>query len=178
VAKRDGFDVVAGGAKLGSFQSAVQDDGTREMFVFGPGLHLHFGGQVVENVLGRSFAQASNTSGKTKVYAGCGMNRDERSTEALATFVVEEHSRGGPKVLRFEQGKYGTASVVSPQMPFEREVRNLPWPDRCKRAEYAISLYDVKSTLTPGTTQTTIAYSSASTGFGVAITLKYSERWS
>jgi len=178
VAKRDGFDVVAGGEKLGSFQTGVQDDGTREMFVFGPGLHLHFGGQVVENVLGQSFAQASNVSGKNKVYAGSGVSRDERSTEALATFVVEEQSRGGPKVLRFEQGKYGTASVVNPEMTFVREVKNLPWPDRCKRAKYAVSLYDVKSTLTPGTTQTTIAFSSASTGFGVAITLKHSERWS
>jgi hypothetical protein len=41
-----------------------------------------------------------------------------------------------------------------------------------------VSLYDTGSVLSTGTqTQTTIEYSSASAGFGVAITLHHSERW-
>jgi hypothetical protein len=175
--KRDGFDVAAGGDKVGSFQTGLQDDGTREMYVFGPGVKLHFGAAVVEGVLGKSFARASNTSGANKAHAGPGIVRGERSTEALATFVVEEQAPRGPKVLRFTQGRYQTAPVVAPDLPPVRDVRNLPWPDGCRRAEYGVSVYDTKSKLTPGTTQTTIEYSSASTGFGVAITLKRTEDW-
>ena len=176
--KRDGFDVAVDGEKVGSFQTGLQDDGTREMYVFAPGAKLHFGAEVVGGVLGKSFAQASNTSGPNKTYAGPGTDREARSTEALAIFVIEEQARGGPKVLRFVQGQYETAPVIAPELTHRREVRNLSWPSGCKLAEYAVSLYDVKSILAPGTTQTTIAYSSASTGFGVAITLQRTELWS
>ena len=175
--RRDGFDVAAGGDKVGSFQTGLQDDGTREMYVFGPGVKLHFGATVIEGVLGRSFARASNTSGADKAHAGPGIVRGERSTEALATFVVEEQARGGPKTLRFTQGQHETVPIVAPDLTPVRELRNLPWPDGCRRAEYALSVYDTKSTLTPGETETTIEYSSASTGFGVAITLRRTETW-
>jgi len=97
MSKRDGFDVAAGGEKVGSFQTNMRDDGTREMYVFCPGMKLHFGGELVEDVLGRSFARASNFSGSNKVHAGPGVVHNERSTEALATFVVEEQTPGGPK---------------------------------------------------------------------------------
>jgi hypothetical protein len=90
VRKRDGFDIAVGGVKVGSFRTNLEDDGTREMYAFGNGMKLHFGGQVVEGVLGPSFAHASNFSGSDKTHAGPGVRRYERSTEALATFVVEE----------------------------------------------------------------------------------------
>ena len=48
MSKRDGFDIAVGGVKVGSFQTNLQDDGTREMYAFGNGMKLHFGGQVVE----------------------------------------------------------------------------------------------------------------------------------
>lgn len=175
---KDGFDVTANGDKVGSFPTKIQEDGTREMYVFGPGMKLHFGGAVVEDVLGRSFARASNFSGSDKTHAGPGVIRNERSTEALATFIVEEQSRGGLKVLRFVQGQYETAPVVTPGWEPVRATKPLPWPDGCRRAEYGMSLYDTGSVLSTGTqTQTTIEYSSASAGFGVAITLHHSERW-
>jgi len=175
---QDGFDVTADGDKVGSFQTKIKEDGTREMYVFGPGMKLHFGGAVVENVLGRSFARASNFSGSDKTHAGPGVIRNGRSTEALATFIVEEQSRGGPKVLRFIQGNHETTPVVAPAWDLVRATKPLPWPEGCRRAEYGVSLYDTGSVLSTGTqTQTTIEYSSASAGFGVAITLRRSERW-
>jgi hypothetical protein len=177
MARQDGFDLTAGGNKIGSFQTGLQDDGTREMFVFGRDVHLHFGAVVVEGALGRSFAQPSTTSGATKTYTGSGVIRDERSTEALATFVVEEQAPGGPKTIQFTQGQYETALVTVPDMKLVREVKALPWPDGSRRAEYLLSVYDKDSKLTPGTTQTTIQYSSAATGFGVAITLKHADAW-
>jgi hypothetical protein len=181
MSKRDGFDITVGGEKVGSFQTRMKDDGMRDIFVvgaaIGSGLKLHFGARVVENVIGKSFARASNYSGSDKVHAEPGVNRNERSTEALATFVVEEQSRGGPKVLRFVQGEYETAPVVTAKVKALSKVMQLPWPDDCRRAEYGLSLYDTRSHLSTGTTQTTIAYSSNSTGFGVAITLRHSERW-
>jgi hypothetical protein len=175
--KRDGFDFAAGGEKVGSFQTNTQDDGTREMYAFGPGVKLHFGGKVVEDVLGKSFARASNFSGTNKVQAGPGLVRNERSTEPLATFIIEEQTRGGAKTLRFVQGQYETAPVMTPGWQAVRETKQLPWPPGCRRAEYGVSLYDTRSALSTGTTQTTIEYSSASTGFGVAITLRRRELW-
>jgi hypothetical protein len=148
------------------------------MYVFGRNVKLHFGAEVMEGALVRSFARASNTSGATKTYAGPGVTRGERSTEALATFVVEEKTPGGAKTIEFTQGQYATAPAAVPDWTSVREVKALPWPVGCRRAEYAISVYDTRSTLTPGTTQTTIGYSSASTGFGVAITLGRSDSWS
>lgn len=179
MSKRDGFDIAVGGVKVGSFQTNLEDDGTREMYAFGNGMKLHFGGQVVEGVLGPSFARASNFSGSDKTHAGPGVLRNERSTEALATFIVEEQSRGGPKLLQFVQGQYQTVPVVTPGWDLVRATKQLPWPEGCRRAEYGVGLYDTRSVLSTGTqTQTTIEYSSASTGFGVAITLRRSERWS
>ena len=129
-------------------------------------------------MLGRSFARASNFSGSDKTHAGPGVIRNERSTEALATFIVEERFRGGLKVLRFVQGQYETAPVVTPGWEPVRATKPLPWPEGCRRAEYGVSLYDTGSVLSTGTqTQTTIEYSSASAGFGVTITLHHRERW-
>jgi len=88
VQRSDGFDLKIGETKVGSFQTGVQADGTREMYVFGPDVKLHFGAEVVESVLHRTFARASNTAGGEKAYAGPRVIRGERSTEALATFVV------------------------------------------------------------------------------------------
>ena len=178
MSKRDGFDVTVGGEKVCSFRTNMRDDGKREMYAFGNGMKLHFGGRVVEGILSESFARASNFSGPNKVHAGPGINRNERSTEALATFIVEERSRGGPKLLRFVQGQYETAPVVTAGWSPVRSTKRLPWPDGCRRAEYGVSLYDTASELSTGSqTQTTIEYSSASAGFGVAITLRRTERW-
>src|SRR2546426_1771108 len=110
--KRDGFDVAVGGVKVGSFQTGLQDNGTREMFVFLPGAKLHFGGEVVNGVLGGSFARPSNTAGAAKTYAGPGIIRGERSTGELATFVVEEQAPDGPKTLHLTQSQYQTMPVL------------------------------------------------------------------
>jgi hypothetical protein len=175
--KSDGFDVGVGGVKLGSFQTGCQADGTREMHVFVSNAKLHFGGKVVEGCLGGSFARASNFAGQTKVHAGPGMVRGERSTEALATFVVEEQTPGGAKELSFTQGQYETSPVATTGLEPARTFKALPWPDGCKRAEYTLSLYDVRSHLDASTSLTTIEYSSAATGFGVAIKLKNATLW-
>jgi hypothetical protein len=159
MSKRDGFDIAVGGVKVGSFQTNLQDDGTREMYAYGNGMKLHFGGQVVEGVLGPSFARASNFSGSDKTHAGPGVLRNERSTEALATFIVEEQSRGGPKLLQFVQGQYETAPVVTPGWDLVRATKQLPWPEGCRRAEYGES-YDTRSCSTGRPDD--IEYSSAS----------------
>ncbi len=174
---RDGFDVAVGGDKLGSFQTRLQDDGAREMFIFLPNAHLHFGGDVVNGVLGKSFARPSNTAGDTKTYAGPGVTRGERSTGELATFVVEEQTRGGPKKLSFTQGEYQTTPVVTEGLKPARVLKELPWPTGCKKAEYALSIYDARSNLDASTSLTTIEYSSASTGLGVAVRLKNTSLW-
>ena len=71
------------------------------MFVFGSNAKIHFGAELVDGVLGRSFAVASNTAGAMKTYAGAGVIRGESSTEDLATVAIEEVTPGGPKVLIF-----------------------------------------------------------------------------
>ena len=91
--------------------------------------------------------------------------------------MVEEKTLGGAKTIQFTQGQYATAPAAVPDLTSVREVKALPWAVGCRRAEYAISVYDTRSALTPGITQTTIEYSSASIGFGVAITLKSNDTW-
>ena len=132
---------------------------------------------MVSGFLRASFARPSNTTGGRTVYAGPGTERDERSTEALASFVVEEQTPGGVKRLSFTQGPYETMPVATAGLTPARAFKPLPWPDGCKRAEFALSLYDLGSTLDASTSLTTIEYSSASTGFGVAIRLKDATLW-
>jgi hypothetical protein len=56
-------------------------------------MKLHFGGAVVEHLLGRSFARASNFSGSDKTHAGPGVIRNERSTRRSPP-SLEKSNRG------------------------------------------------------------------------------------
>jgi hypothetical protein len=147
------------------------------MFVFLPGAKLHFGGEVVNGVLGKSFVRPSNTAGDTKTYAGPGVTRGERSTGELATFVVEEEVRGGPKKRSFTQGQYETTPVATTGLKPVRVLKELSWPTGCRKAEYALSLYDPLSNVDPSPSLTTIEHSSAYTGLGVAVKLTNTSLW-
>jgi hypothetical protein len=178
MSQKRGRDLAAGGEKFGSFQTSEQRDGSPQMFVCGPdGAHLHVGAAIVNGIIDKTFAIASNASGQAKIYAGDGVERVERSTEALATLVVEELERGGKKRVYFEQGQYRTNPVVVPAYQPARPLEDLSWPRDCRRAEYAVSVYDALSVLSTGGTQTTIPYSSNISNFGTAFTLRRSMLW-
>lgn len=170
--KRDGFDLFVGPTKVGSFQTSLQDDGTREMYThLADGSHLHLGAEEIDGVIGRSFGRASHITSTGKVYAGDGVVRETRSTENIARFVVEPTADGLVRAS-FTQGGFKTDPVETTGLNPSRVSGILPWDETWKRVEYGIGLYDVNSELASGSSQVALQYSSESTGFGVSLTVR------
>ena len=175
--KSDGFDLFVGPTKIGSFQTSIQDDGTREMYThLNDGSHFHLGAQEIDGVIGRSFGRASHLTSTGKVYAGDGVIRETRSTEDIARFVVERTTDGAVRTF-FTQGEFRTEPVETTGLNPSRESRTLPWDETWKRVEYGIGLYDVNSDLSSGSSQIALQYSSDSTGFGISLTVRATERF-
>lgn len=178
MSKSDGFDLFVTETKIGSFQTSLQDDGTREMFTFlANGSKLHVGGEVIDGVLGRSFGRASHQTSTGKAYAGEGVIRETRSTEDIARFVVEKRKDRSVRTF-FTQGEHKTGPVETTGLTPSRVSKTLPWDETWRRVEYGIGLYDINSELSSGSSQVALQYSSGSTGFGISLTVRATEPFS
>lgn len=172
--RNDGFDLLANGVKVASIQTSLQGDGTREMYVFLPdGGRLHFGAQVIENIIGRSFARVTdpNASGGIGGHVGPGLIREQRSTGELAQFLIER-AAGGEMRMSFTQGDYQTQRVGSAGLAVSRPSKSLPWPAGSKSVRYGVALYDAWADVQPSaSSELTVQYSSDSTGMGFVFTV-------
>lgn len=175
MSRSDGFDLFVENTKVGSFQTSIRDNGTREMYVFlTDGSHLHLGAEAIDGMIGRSFGRASNISGDEKMYAGDGVVNVDRSTEDIATFVVEKTADGLFRTS-FKQGEYHTEPVETSGLRSSREQKYLPWNQGMRKVEYGVRIYDVQSHVPSGSVQVVLEYSSASTEMGIGLTIRGTE---
>lgn len=171
MSRSDGVDLVLGktGLKLASFRTRVGPSGDREGWVHLPGAKFHWGGDFQDGILGRGWGSASTDSGgQSDHLLRQGVINDTRSTEPLCRLNVRV-TRGGTLAWFEQDGKETTP--VTTDSAVKRNTLQVPFPEGATSARYGLALYDEQAHSGP-MPQSLVAWSSSSTGIGLALTLE------